>query len=88
VPEPEAVEVSFPDPPSPAPENVTTPTFSAEEQRAVEDQSQSIAPVISKPKRPRQSAKSQKTTEGIQTSIEDISNAGETTQIADSLEEE
>ncbi len=86
-PEPEPVEVPGPEPQSSLPETEEPLTFSAEEQPAVEDQSQSITTVISKPKRPRQSTRSQKTTRDIQTPNEDSSNSGGTTQTADTLEE-
>lgn len=87
-PEPEPLEVPLLDPQSSLTDTEEPATFSAEEQPAVEDQSQNITTVISKPKRPRQSARSQKTTEDIQTGVEDIGNSAETTQTADALEEE
>ncbi len=87
-PEPEPLEVPLLEPQSSLTDTEEPATFSAEEQPAVEDQSQNITTVISKPKRPRQSARSQKTTEDIQTGVEDIGNSAETTQTADALEEE
>jgi threonine dehydrogenase-like Zn-dependent dehydrogenase len=87
-PEAELDDVSFPDPQISPPETVEPPTFSAEKQPAVEDQNQSIPTTISKTKRPRQSTRPRKTTEDIQAPVEDISNSIETTQTADSLEEE
>jgi hypothetical protein len=87
-PELEPVEVPLPDPQISQLETEEPATFSAEEQPAVEDQSQTITTVISKPKRPRQSTRSQKTTEDIQTPVEDIGNSAGTTQTADTLEKE
>ena len=63
------------------------PSFSTEEQPAIEDQSQSNTSVNSKPRRPRQSAKSQKTTEDIQAPVEAIGNTTGTNPASDTLEE-
>jgi len=63
------------------------PSFTTEEAAALEDQDQPTTPIISKPKRSRQSTKSQKNTEDIQATDETIENSTETIQIPDSLEE-
>jgi hypothetical protein len=62
-----------------------TPQFLTEEQ--IEDQSQSNTSVSLKPRRPRQSAKSQKTTEDIQAPVEAIGNTTGTNPASDTLEE-
>jgi 2-desacetyl-2-hydroxyethyl bacteriochlorophyllide A dehydrogenase len=87
-PEPEPIELSLPDPQSSPPESVETVTTSAEAQPAIEVQNQGSSTAIPRPKRSRQSARSQMTTEDIQTPVEDISNSIGTTQKADSLEQE
>jgi hypothetical protein len=96
---PEPVEVPLPTPQSSivgigeTPQFLTgeqieqTTSFSTEEQPAIEDQSQANTPVISKPRRPRQSTKIQKTTGDIQASVEAIGNTTGTNPASNTLEE-
>jgi 2-desacetyl-2-hydroxyethyl bacteriochlorophyllide A dehydrogenase len=96
---PEPVEVPLPTPQSSIVEIGETPqlltdehfenatSFSTDEQPAIEDQSQTNTATISKPRRPRQSAKSQKTTEDIQPSVEAIDNTTRTNPASNTLEE-
>jgi len=58
-----------------------------EERPAFEDQSQTITTTVSKQRRSRQSARSQKTTEDVQTSSEAIGNSVGTNQPSNTLEE-
>ncbi len=62
-------------------------SLSDEERPAREDQSQTITTTVSKQRRSRQSARSQKTTEDVQTSSEAIGNSAGTNQPSDTLEE-
>ena len=82
---PEPAEVPLPTLQSSIVEIEETPQFLTGEQ--IEDQSQSNASVIVKPRRPRQSAKSQKTTEDIQAPVEAIGNTTGTNPASDTLEE-
>jgi 2-desacetyl-2-hydroxyethyl bacteriochlorophyllide A dehydrogenase len=86
-PEPEPAEMPPPAPQSSIPEAEQPPAFSAEEQPVLEDQSQPITPAGSKPRRTRQSARPQRTTEDVQTPIEAIDNSAGTNQASDTLEE-
>ena len=60
--------------------------ISTEEQPALEDQNQTNTTVISKPKRSRQSTKSQKNTQDIQASVEASGNTTGTNMASDTLE--
>ncbi len=62
------------------------PSVSTEEQPALEDQNQTNTTVISKPKRSRQSTKSQKNTQDIQASVEASGNTTGTNMASDTLE--
>jgi 2-desacetyl-2-hydroxyethyl bacteriochlorophyllide A dehydrogenase len=62
------------------------PSLSDEDHPALEDQSQTISTSVSKQRRSRQSARSQKTTEDVQTSSEAIGNSVGTNQPSDTLE--
>ena len=62
------------------------PSFSTEEQPALENQNQTNTTVISKPKRSRQSTKSQKNTQDIQASVEASGNTTGTNMASDTLE--
>ncbi len=63
------------------------PSSADEEHSAREDQGQTITTSVSKPRRNRQSARSQKTTEDVQTSSEAIGNSVGTNQLSDTLEQ-
>jgi hypothetical protein len=60
--------------------------LSDEEHSALEDQSQTIAIPVSKQRRSRQSARSRKTTENVQTSSEAVGNSAEPNQPSETLE--
>jgi len=62
------------------------PSSADEEPPALEDQSQNITTSVSKQRRYRQSARSQKTTEDVQTSSEANGNSVGTNQLSDTLE--
>jgi hypothetical protein len=80
--------VPLPVPQSSTPETEESPSFSAEEQPAFEDQSQTITMGISKPKNSRKLSRSQKTTEDIPAPVEAIGNSAGTNLTFDTLEEE
>lgn len=63
------------------------PTISDTGQSALEEQAQSTSHVDTKPRRSRYSTKSQKRTENIQTSTEDIENTTATNTVPETLEE-
>jgi len=87
-PESEPFEVPLPAPQSSTPETEESPSFSAEEQPAFEDQSQTITTAISKPKNSRKLSRSQKTTEDIPAPVEATGNSAGTNLTFDTLEEE
>ena len=84
----EPFEVPLPAPQNPLPETEETPTFSAGEQPALEDQSQTITTGISKSKNSRKLSRSQKTTEDIPAPVEAIGHSAGTNLTFDALEEE
>jgi hypothetical protein len=89
-PQPEPVEIPPSVQQSSIPEAEQPSAVSAEEQpvlEGLEDQSQTITTDVSKPKRSRQSARSQKITEDIQTPVEAIDNSVGTNQSSDTLEQ-
>jgi hypothetical protein len=84
----EPFEVPLPAPQSPLPETEESPTSSAGEQPAFEDQSQTITTGISKPKNSRKLSRSQKTTEDIPAPTEAIGHSTGTNLTFDALEEQ